>query len=83
MSRVDLVATANAYFTGMQQNDGKGEYPFAADCNRIENGMQTTNRPSPAGEARPDRATRRELLRAMELPRAVRVRVAALRHADP
>jgi len=54
MSRADLVATANKYFTGMQQNDGKGDYPFAADCNRIENGMQTTNRPTPAGEARPD-----------------------------
>jgi hypothetical protein len=57
MSRADLVATANKYFTGMQQNDGKGDYPFAANCNRIENGMQTTNRPTPAGETRPDPAT--------------------------
>jgi hypothetical protein len=57
MSRADLVATANKYFTGMQQNDGKGDYPFADDCNRIENGMQTTNRPTPAGESRPDPAT--------------------------
>jgi hypothetical protein len=57
MSRADLIATANKYFTGMQQNDGKGDYPFAADCNRIENGMQTTNRPTPAGETRPDPKT--------------------------
>ena len=57
MSREDLVATANKYFTGMQQNDGKGHYPFADDCNRIENGMQTTNRPTPAGESRPDPET--------------------------
>ena len=57
MSRADLIATANKYFTGMQQNDGKGDYPFAADCNRIENGMQTTNRPTPAGETRPNPAT--------------------------
>ena len=57
MSRTDLIETANMYFTGMQQNDGKGEYPFADDCNRIENGMQTTNRPTPAGETRPDPAT--------------------------
>jgi hypothetical protein len=57
MSRADLIATANKYFTGMQQNDGKGDYPFADDCNRIENGMQTTNRPTPAGESRPDPAT--------------------------
>jgi hypothetical protein len=57
MSRAELVTTANKYFTGMQQNDGKGDYPFAADCNRIENGMQTTNRPTPAGETRPDPKT--------------------------
>jgi hypothetical protein len=57
MSRADLIRTANMYFTGMQQNDGKGEYPFAPDCNRIENGSQTTNRPTPAGETRPDPIT--------------------------
>jgi hypothetical protein len=57
MSRADLIATANKYFTGMQQNDGKGDYPFAADCNRIENGMQATNAPAPAGQPRPDPAT--------------------------
>jgi hypothetical protein len=57
MSRADLIATANKYFTGMQQNDGKGDYPFATDCNRIENGMQTTNRATPAGETRPNPAT--------------------------
>ena len=57
MSRADLIKTANKYFTGMQQNDGKGDYPFADDCNRIENGTQTTNRPTPAGEVRPDPKT--------------------------
>ncbi|HEX7081423.1 MAG TPA: hypothetical protein VF329_10450 [Gammaproteobacteria bacterium] len=57
MSRMDLMRTANMYFTGMQQNDGKGEYPFADDCNRIENGRQTTNVPTPPGETRPDPRT--------------------------
>jgi hypothetical protein len=57
MSRQDLVETANKYFTGMQQNDGKGDYPFTDDCNRIENGMQATNVPTPPGETRPDPAT--------------------------
>jgi hypothetical protein len=56
-SREDLIRTANMYFTGMQQNDGKGVYPFADDCNRIENGMQTTNVPTPPGQTRPDPAT--------------------------
>jgi len=57
MSRTDLIKTANKYFTGMQQNDGKGDYPFTDDCNRIENGSPATNVPTPAGETRPDPAT--------------------------
>src|SRR5690606_11446013 len=57
VSRADLIATANKYFTGMQQNDGKGDYPFTDDCNRIENGMQATNVPTPRGEKRPDPKT--------------------------
>jgi len=57
MRREDLIQTANLYFSGMQQNDGKGVYPFADDCNRIENGSQATNVPTPDGEKRPDPAT--------------------------
>jgi hypothetical protein len=56
-SRAELIATANKYFTGMQKNDGMGDYPFATDCNRLENGMQTTNAPTPPGETRPDPKT--------------------------
>jgi hypothetical protein len=55
--RAELIATANKYFSGMQKNDGKGDYPFADDCNRLENGMQTTNAPTPAGQTRPDPQT--------------------------
>jgi hypothetical protein len=54
MSRADLVKTANMYFSGMQLNDGRGLYPFAPDCDRIENGSQSTNVPTPAGQPRPD-----------------------------
>jgi hypothetical protein len=57
MSRADLIATANKYFSGMQQNDGKGDYPFAADCNRLENGGQSTNVPPKEGEKRADPKT--------------------------
>jgi hypothetical protein len=42
-SRDELVAIANAYFEGVQRNDGKGFYPFMDDCDRIENGAHTTN----------------------------------------
>lgn len=57
MSRADLVKTANMYFSGMEKNDGRGNYPFADDCNRIEMGSQTTNVPVAAGKTRPDPAT--------------------------
>jgi hypothetical protein len=57
VSRAELIATANKYFTGMQKNDGKGDYPFADDCNRLENGAQTTNAPTPPGQTRPDPKT--------------------------
>jgi hypothetical protein len=57
MSRADLVKTANMYFTGMQQNDGKGVYPFTDDCDRFENGGRSTNVPTPPGETRPDPKT--------------------------
>jgi hypothetical protein len=53
MSREDLIKVANMYFTGMQQNDGKGEYPFTDDCDRFENAAKTTNN----GGARPDPKT--------------------------
>ena len=52
-----LIETANKYFTGMQRNDGKGDYPFHARCDRIENGGRSTNAPTPAGQTRPDPKT--------------------------
>ena len=44
-SRQELIAVANAYFEGLQNNDGRGYYPFTSDCHRIENGYPTTNNP--------------------------------------
>jgi hypothetical protein len=41
-SREELVKVANYYFEGLQRNDGKGYYPFTDDCERFENGIQTT-----------------------------------------
>ena len=45
-SRQQLIATANMYFAGLENNDGKGVYPFTDDCNRMENGVNTTNNPT-------------------------------------
>jgi hypothetical protein len=46
VSRQQLVATANMYFAGLENNDGKGVYPFSDDCDRMENGIHTTNNPT-------------------------------------
>ena len=43
VSRAELVKAANMYFSGMQLDDGKGDYPFTDDCDRVENGMEATN----------------------------------------
>jgi hypothetical protein len=58
LSRQEMIAVADAYFSGLQKNDGKGvngtgTYPFTSDCHRIENGAPTTNVPRPA-DAAPD-----------------------------
>jgi hypothetical protein len=55
-SRQQMIATADAYFSGLQKNDGRGvngtgTYPFTNDCHRIENGSPTTNVPAQAGRA--------------------------------
>jgi hypothetical protein len=54
MSRKDLIRVANMYFSELEKNDGKGEYPFTDDCDRLEGGMQTTNAPLRPGQTRPD-----------------------------
>ena len=57
LSRTALIETADKYFTGMQRNDGRGDYPFHPRCDRIENGGRSTNVPTPLGETRPDPKT--------------------------
>lgn len=55
MPRQEMIAIADAYFSGLEHNDGKGvngtgTYPFTNDCDRIENGSHTTNVPRPPNE---------------------------------
>ncbi|HYP78785.1 MAG TPA: hypothetical protein VEQ17_00740 [Steroidobacteraceae bacterium] len=57
MSRSDLITQGNKYFSGMQKNDGKGDYPFSQDCLRHENGGQSTSAPTPPGQTKPDPKT--------------------------
>lgn len=43
--RTEMVALADGYFSTLQKNDGTLHTVFAEDCNRVENGVQTTNNP--------------------------------------
>jgi hypothetical protein len=54
LPRQQMISVADAYFSGVQKNDGRGvngtgTYPFTPDCHRIENGSPTTNVPNTAG----------------------------------
>ncbi len=42
--RQKMIDVANGYFETLQLNDGTLRTEFTADCNRRENGMQSTNR---------------------------------------
>ncbi|KAL7626511.1 hypothetical protein AAE478_003283 [Parahypoxylon ruwenzoriense] len=44
LPRDKLISQTNKYYTGMQGNDPKGDYTFFdKECNRLEDGLQTTN----------------------------------------
>jgi len=45
VSRADMIALADGYFATLQLNDGTIRTKFHPDCNRVENGVQTTNNP--------------------------------------
>ncbi|MFO1503945.1 MAG: hypothetical protein U1F39_09045 [Steroidobacteraceae bacterium] len=44
--RDELVAVANGYFETLQKNDGRLFTRFHPDCNRVENGVLSTNSPT-------------------------------------
>ncbi len=52
-SRAELVRVGNLYLSALEKNDGKSVPPFAAGCERIQNGVQTTNNPDAAAQMAP------------------------------
>ncbi|MCB2066693.1 MAG: hypothetical protein KDE15_08655 [Erythrobacter sp.] len=47
LSRNQMVAVVNRYFSAMVRNDGRGDYTFFhPDCDRLEHGLRTTNLPT-------------------------------------
>jgi hypothetical protein len=45
VSRAEMIRLSNGYFDTLQLNDGKIHTRFHPDCNRVENGVQTTHNP--------------------------------------
>jgi len=45
VSRAEMIALADGYFETLQRNDGTIRTKFHPDCNRVENGVQSTNNP--------------------------------------
>ncbi len=44
-SHEELIEIADGYFETIERNDGTIRTRFHPDCNRVENGVQTTNNP--------------------------------------
>lgn len=49
VDRAELQRLSNGYFDTLQLNDGTINTRFHPDCNRVENGVQSTNNPAFAG----------------------------------
>jgi hypothetical protein len=44
-SRAEMIKLSDGYFSTLQQNDGTLHTKFHPDCDRVENGVQTTHNP--------------------------------------
>ncbi|HSP68031.1 MAG TPA: hypothetical protein VLN48_09910 [Bryobacteraceae bacterium] len=51
--RAELVRVANLYLSALEKNDGKVQVPFAPGCERVQNGVQTTNNPNAIAQMTP------------------------------
>jgi hypothetical protein len=58
-SRAELVRIGNMYLSALEKNDGKIDVPFAPGCERIQNGVQTTNNPDAVAQSTPPPAPAR------------------------
>jgi hypothetical protein len=58
-SRAELVRVGNIYLSALEKNAGKIDVPFAPGCERIQNGVQTTNNPDAVAQSTPPPAPAR------------------------
>jgi hypothetical protein len=52
-SRAELIRIGNSYLSALEKNDGKSIPPFTDDCQRVQNGVQTTNNPDAVAQMTP------------------------------
>jgi hypothetical protein len=52
-ARADLIRVGNSYLSALEKNDGKNIPPFSDDCQRVQNGVQTTNNPDAVAQMTP------------------------------
>jgi len=52
-SRAELVRVANLYLSALEKSDGKSVPPFVDGCERVQNGIQTTDNPNIAAQMAP------------------------------
>jgi hypothetical protein len=77
-SRAELVRVGNLYLSALEKNDGKAEAPFAAGCERIQNGVQTTNNPDAIAQATPPPARGGKQAPAPPKPQGLQINITAL-----
>ncbi len=84
VSRQKLIEIANSYFSGLELNTGRYPVPFDPECQRRENGIQTTSNPNFGfGSNQPRESRCRAEHGRDDTQGAVRFRRACLRHGNP
>ena len=87
VSRAELVRIGNIYLSALEKNDGKIEPPFAPGCERVQNGVQTTNNPDAEAQSTPPPAPARggpakQPPPAPPKPRGLQINIAAMGCAE-
>jgi len=81
-SRAELVRIGNLYLSALEKNDGKSAPPFAAGCERIQNGVQTTNNPDAVAQATPPPGRGGKQAPAPPKPQGLQINITALGCAE-
>jgi len=68
-TRAELIRVGNLYLSTLEKSDGKSVPPFDDECQRVQNGVQTTNNPDAIAQMTPPPAPARGGKQAPEPPK--------------